>query len=232
MSSIDVLDVAGDASLDGQNTRALYMVGVGTGGPAIVGGTLLLLNEIALALFIGFGPLFILCLLFDQTRALFGKWLYYGIGTMFSMAVLSAMVSIALEMVVRVAASFWGAALVGTLLNVNFADGMSSQAMQQGGLGLILTTLIITAPPMAASFFQGTMGHFNYMSAFQDRTHSGNGLAPGMPGYAPAYPPAAVQAPSTAGRPDVMAMPLTRPAPRGDGALSSGALGAARREVV
>jgi len=35
-----------------------------------------------------------------------------------------------------------------------------SQAMQQGGMGLILTTLILTAPPMAAFFFQGTLGSF------------------------------------------------------------------------
>jgi len=33
------------------------------------------------------------------------------------------------------------------------SDGMTSQAMQQGGMGLILTTLILTAPPMAAMFF-------------------------------------------------------------------------------
>ena len=166
MSSIDVLDVAGDEALDGAKTRALYMVGLGTGGPAIVGGTLLLLYEIAMALFVGLAPLFILCLLFDQTKPLFGRWLHYGIGTLFSMAVLSAMVSIALEMVVRVASSFWGAALLGKLLDTNFSDGMSSQAMQQGGLGLILTTLIITAPPMAASFFQGTLGQFTPYVAF------------------------------------------------------------------
>jgi type IV secretion system protein VirB6 len=166
LSSIDVLDVASDPTLDAQKTRALYMVGFGTGGPAIVGGTMLLLNEVALALFIGFGPLFILCLLFEQTRPLFGRWLYYGLGTMFSMAVLSAMVSIALGMVVRVATAFWGSALIGGLLGSNFSDGMTSQALQQGGLGLILTTLIITAPPMAASFFQGTLGQFTPYGAF------------------------------------------------------------------
>lgn len=234
MSSIDVLDVAGDESLDNQKTRALYMVGFGTGGPAIVGGTMLLLNEIALALFIGFGPLFILCLLFDQTKALFGKWLYYGIGTMFSMAVLSAMVSIALEMVVRVAASFWGAALAGVLLKMNFTDGMTSQAMQQGGLGLILTTLIITAPPMAAAFFQGTMGHFNYASAFQGGSrHSANGLAPGMPGYFPApVQGASVRQGGAPGRVDVMPPLGMRPVLQSDSTMSSGALGAARREAT
>jgi len=229
MSSIDVLDVAGDESLDDQKTRALYMVGLGTGGPAIVGGTMLLLNEIALALFIGFGPLFILCLLFDQTKALFGKWLYYGIGTMFSMAVLSAMVSIALEMVVRVAASFWGAALVGTLLKMNFTDGMSSQAMQQGGLGLILTTLIITAPPMAAAFFQGTMGHFNYVGAFGNQSASANGRAPGTPGYFPGYGMGVSPRSEVTGtKMEVLPRPSGPPTLGNRDGMSPGALGAAK----
>jgi hypothetical protein len=39
-------------------------------------------------------------------------------------------------------------------------------ALQQGGLGLVLTTLIVSAPPMAAAFFQGTLGSFMSYSAF------------------------------------------------------------------
>lgn len=85
---------------------------------------------------------------------------------MFSMAVLSAMVSIALGMVARVASAFWATALAGSLLGSDFSDGMTSQAMQQGGMGLILTTLIISAPPMATMFFQGTLGGFMHFSAF------------------------------------------------------------------
>lgn len=199
LSSIDVLDVSGDATLDAQKTRALYMVGLGTGGPALAGGTMLLLNEVAVALFIGLGPLFILCLLFEQTKPLFGRWLYYGLGTMFSMAVLSAMVSIALEMVVRVASSFWGAALVGGLVGVNFSDGMTSQAMQQGGLGLILTTLIVTAPPMAASFFQGTLGQFSAYNIFSNPSPGAN--LPGMRGQS-TYTPAPAAAASDNVRPN------------------------------
>ncbi|WP_252510466.1 hypothetical protein, partial [Acinetobacter baumannii] len=77
------------------------------------------------------------------------------------MAVLAAMVSIALDMVIRVSASFWMTALVNKFpLMGASSDGMTSQAMQQGGMGLILTTLILTAPPMAAMFFQGTLGSF------------------------------------------------------------------------
>lgn len=183
-SSIDSLDVMGDPVLDREKTQALWFVGLGTGGPAITAGTMLLLYEIALALFIGFGPLFILCLLFDQTKALFEKWLLYGIGALFSMAVLSAMVSIALEMVVRVAAAFWGTALAGSLLGSDFTDGMTSVAMQQGGLGLILTLLIISTPPMAAAFFNGALGQFMPFSAFRGggtsrRGASGSGYAEG-----------------------------------------------------
>ncbi len=72
------------------------------------------------------------CLLFEQTKQLFQRWLFYGIGTMFSMAVLAAMVSIALDMVVRVAATFWTTALVQEfILKESMSDGMTSQAMQQ-----------------------------------------------------------------------------------------------------
>ncbi|MEA9919188.1 type IV secretion system protein, partial [Xanthomonas campestris] len=40
-------------------------------------------------MFVGFGPLVILRLFFDQTKQLFQKWLLYGIGTMFSIGVLA-----------------------------------------------------------------------------------------------------------------------------------------------
>lgn len=144
----------------------MWFTGIGAGGPAVTAGTMLLLNKIAMALFVGLGPLFILCLLFEQTKQLFGKWLYYGIGTMFSLAVLSVMVTLAMDMVIAVAGSFWAGDLAGDLMGDAGTEGITSRAMQQGGLGLILTMLIISAPPMAASFFQGTLASFNGMNAF------------------------------------------------------------------
>jgi len=143
-----------------------------------------------MALFVGFGPLFILCLLFDQTKPLFEKWLLYGIGTLFSMAVLSAMVSIALEMVVRVATAFWGTALAGSLLGSDFTDGMTSVAMQQGGLGLVLTLLIISTPPMAAAFFNGALGQFMQFSAFGGGGTGRRNASGGGGGYADSHPEA------------------------------------------
>ncbi len=86
------------------------------------------------------------------------------------------MVSIALEMVIRVSAAFWTSSLINSFfLKDAMSDGMTSQAMQQGGMGLILTTLILTAPPMAAMFFQGTLGSFMAYSQI-------GGGATGQPG--------------------------------------------------
>jgi type IV secretion system protein VirB6 len=136
------------------------------------------------------GPLFILCLLFDQTKQLFQRWLFYGIGTMFSMAVLAAMVCIALDMVIRVSVAFWTTALVNKyLLWGASSDGMTSQAMQQSGMGLILTTLILTAPPMAAMFFQGTLGGFMAYSQIGGSAAAQPGPQGQPPGsYVPAAP--------------------------------------------
>jgi type IV secretion system protein VirB6 len=155
LASIDTLDVAGDTILNDRKDRAMWFAGIGTGGPAVMAGTMLLLNKVAMALFVGLGPLFILCLLFDQTKGLFGRWLYYGLGTMFSLALLSVMVTLATDMVIAVAASFWTSSLLGA-----GPDSISSMALQQGGMGIVLSMLIMTAPPMAAMFFSGTLGGF------------------------------------------------------------------------
>jgi type IV secretion system protein VirB6 len=128
---------------------------------------MLLLKKIALALFIGFGPLFIICLLFKQTASLFSRWLLYGIGTLFSLAVLSVMITFAMQMLTAITASYIAQYVASMATNGALStDGLNSMALQQGGIGLILTTLIISAPPMAAAFFQGTLGQFGAYSAF------------------------------------------------------------------
>ncbi|WP_425476738.1 type IV secretion system protein [Xanthomonas pisi] len=140
--------------------------------------------------------MFILCLLFEQTKSLFQRWLFYGIGTFFSMSVLAVMTSIALDMVTKVSMAFWGSSLLGSVLGQDFTSGISSQALQQGGMGLILTTLILTAPPMAAMFFQGTLGAFTPYAAMGAATGASGaasrpgpqGQPPGSYGYAPTVP--------------------------------------------
>lgn len=187
-SSIDAVQDGDSGKVDDAKSRAMWFTGIGTGGPAITAGVMLLLNKIAMALFIGLGPVFILALLFDQTKQLFSNWLFYGIGTMFSLAVLSVMVALALDVVIAVSASFWVGKLMG-----GSSEGVNSMAMQQGGLGLLLTMLIISAPPIAAQFFRGVLGSFTPYSGFnspagystppRQQQQAGGGYQPGHPGY-------------------------------------------------
>ncbi|MGN0858384.1 MAG: type IV secretion system protein [Stenotrophomonas sp.] len=165
MLAIDQVQTQADPELDESKRQAKMMAGVGSGGPAIVAGSMLLLYQVAIAMFIGFGPIFILCLLFDQTKSLFQRWLFYGVGTLFSQAVLVFVTSVAMEMVARVAAAVWASKLVSGIdalgLDLIGQQGLNAQAVQQGGMGLILSTLILATPPMAAMFFQGSLGNFS-----------------------------------------------------------------------
>ena len=81
-----------------------------------------------------------------------------------------------------------GAAFVAKwVMNGFTGEGISSMALQQGGLGLVMTTLIITAPPMAAAFFQGTLGQFTAYSALGQLDRAGQSPASGRP-YEPGAP--------------------------------------------
>ncbi|WP_266157212.1 type IV secretion system protein [Dyella silvatica] len=167
MATIDAVDTGGNAASQAAKDRDRWFTGIGIAGPSVIAGSMLLLNRIALALFIGFGPIFIMCLLFEQTKSLFSKWLFYGIGTVFSLSLLSVMVSIAMKMMAAVTAAFAARYLLSmTNIGAGQTDGISSMALQQGGLGLLLSTLIVMAPPMAAAFFQGTLGQFASYSSF------------------------------------------------------------------
>src|SRR3546814_12703067 len=67
---------------------------------------------------------------------------------------------------------------------------INSMALQQGGLGLILTVLIVTAPPMAASFFQDMLGAFTLYTAFSSdggAAASRNGRWGGGNSYPPGH---------------------------------------------
>lgn len=166
LSAIDAVQIVDDdQQMYDEKVRAMLFAGFGTASPPMTAGAMLLLYKFTLALFVGLGPLFILCLIFDQTKDLFRKWLMYGLGTLFSMAMLSAVTAIALELASRVAVALWMAKAVNGILGTD-VEGLTTQAMQQGGIGLLLTVLIVTVPPAAAMFFQGTLGSFATFSAF------------------------------------------------------------------
>jgi type IV secretion system protein VirB6 len=165
LAIIDSVDTGKEDPAQTAKDRNRWFTGLGIAGPSVIAGSMLLLNKIALALFIGFGPFFIMCLLFDQTKQLFSKWLLYGIGTVFSLAVLSVMVGIAMKMMQAITAAF-AVKYLAAMAGVGSTDGINSMALQQGGVGLLLSTLIVMAPPMAAAFFQGTLGQFASYSSF------------------------------------------------------------------
>ena len=151
----------------------------GTASPPMAAGAMMLMFNLAIALFVGLGPLFILCLLFEQTKPLFNKWLLYGIGTLFAMATLSFISGVVLKVTINVAEGLWAASTISGLVGAQ-SEGITTQSMEQGGIGLLLTMLIISAPPMAAQFFNGTLGSFMAYSAF-----SGAAARPGPQGQPP-----------------------------------------------
>jgi type IV secretion system protein VirB6 len=177
LSTINAVQVVpGDTEMQNARDRSSWIATFGTASPPMVAGAMLLLYQFAMALFIGLGPLFILCLIFDQTKDLFKRWLMYGIGTVFSMALLSVVASMVLDLTVKISAALWGAKIINSILG-NSTEGLTSIAMQQGGVGLLLSILIVSVPPMAAMFFQGTLGSALTYSVFQ-----GAGARPGPQG--------------------------------------------------
>lgn len=197
LAAIDVVQVPpGDTATADQKAHAMLLAGFGAASPAMAAGAMLLLYQFTMAIFVGLGPLFILCLIFDQTKELFRRWLLYGIGTLFSIAVLCVVSSIVLKLTVNVAAALWSASVINDITDQG-AEGFSSQALQQGGIGLLLTVLIISVPPLAAAFFQGTVGQFMHFSAFGGGASSQPGPQGQPPGsYGGGYTGQA-QAPST-----------------------------------
>ncbi len=180
MSAVDAVKlVPSDTEGNTEKNRAMFWAGLGTAGPALTAAVMLLMYQFALALFIGLGPLFILCLIFDQTKGFFAKWLYYGIGTLFSMAFLNVVTSMVLQLSTGVAAGMWTAGLLEKAFTGG-VEGVSHVALEQGGIGLILTMPILTVPPMGAMFFNSTVGQFMYFSAFRREGEPGpRGEPPG-----------------------------------------------------
>ncbi|HEX7814129.1 MAG TPA: hypothetical protein VF436_03305, partial [Dyella sp.] len=59
-------------------------------------------------------------------------------------------------------------------------NGINSMALQQGGLGLVLSILIVSAPPIAASFFQGMLATFSVYSSFGNVGAKDGQVPPGV----------------------------------------------------
>ena len=110
--------------------------------------------------------------------------------------VASALGSLAVIAVVKLSLAIAGAVWTMDMLNKFLPlgqQGLSHASIEQGGIGLILTMLIITVPPMAANFFQGTLGNFMHYSAFGGSGVNQWKAANGMSSSPPAPPTATPQ---------------------------------------
>jgi len=214
MAAVDAVQIpAGDTATLEDKSRTMLIATLGTAGPAVTAGALLLMYKLAIALVIGLAPIFIMCLIFDFTKDLFKRWVLYGVGTLFSFAVLNFVVALALKLCIALAEATWASSLINKFLDLGNTGGLTSQAMQQGGVGLLMTLLIITTPAMAAAFFNGTLGTFYSYSQVNNSgpVRGPQGQAPGTYGggdYAP--PPTTL---STTNQAQVSTPRWTQPPP-------------------
>jgi type IV secretion system protein VirB6 len=174
MSAIDMVQVpTSDPALAAEKSHASLVASLGIAAPAMTAGALILLYQIAMAMIMGLAPLFILCLIFDQTKELFRRWLMFLLSTLFSMAMLNLVISWTLDLTERVAGALWATDIL-TRMTGLAAQGFSTQAFQQGGVGLIMTVLIVSTPPMAGMLFNSTLGNFMYAPAVDGGNRSGS----------------------------------------------------------
>lgn len=199
----------GDNAADEANTLSLVLAMVGQGSPAIVGGVLLLLNELAIRIGIAVGPLMLFALLFDSTKDLFFSWIRLLLASVLNMAILAVVVAEAAVLMGVFVAVMLAAKLADTT-GVIFTDLQTSMA--QAGFGIMLSALIYTVPQMAARYFGGGMmvGAYNLFSGLRVPGAGGastggsnyagvNGPTPGQPYGQPSVTPP-MPAPTAASR--------------------------------
>ena len=179
MGIMNGIDTAGDPSLEDKVDQMRWFAGVGTAGPGIVAGTMLIVYRIAMSLFIGFAPIFILSLMFKKTAPLFQKWLYHGLATIFSSVLLAVMADMSMDLVSNVSVALFTSNEAMELLTGDSASGVMYSITQQLGLGLMLSTLLIVVPPMAGMWFNGLMSSSYYGNNYFSGWNSMTGGTPG-----------------------------------------------------
>ena len=168
MGAFGSLQAATSNNNDGALANFIMASGVAQGAPAVVAGALLLLNEIALSLAILTAPAFILCLLYDPTKQYFQGWLKFFLGSLLTMAVLSVMVTIGLKVMLVYAAKVLGEYGVSAMTanSTESRPGIAQITIMQGGLGLMMSTLMITAPLLVGNLIGSSLGGFSGYNMF------------------------------------------------------------------
>lgn len=135
-----------------------FSTGLSQSMPALIAGGLMLLNEIALHLCLVVAPLCILAYIYEPTRFLFVNWLKFTIATLFSMVIISVVTVIALRAIIVLIAALLAMDLgngIANGLGVNASLQLRDIATLSGGVGMLLTMLLLSAPSLIYNFFSG-----------------------------------------------------------------------------
>jgi|GEM_PF-4881819 type IV secretion system protein VirB6 len=154
LQSAPALFLNEDNSQDQKSTLNIVLTMVGQGSPAIIGGIMLLLNELAVRIGIAVGPLMLFSLLFEGYKDLFSAWVRLLAASIISMALLAVVVGHAAVLM----GIFVAVLSAAKALDVNGTIFTELQvAAANAGFGLILSVLIYSVPNMAARYFGGGM---------------------------------------------------------------------------
>ena len=115
----------------------------------------------------------------QKTAPLFQKWLYYGLATIFSSVMLGVMAGISMDLVANIAITDAVSNIASALIGGN-VGGIMQTVTQQLGLGLMLSTLLITVPAMAGAWFNGMMATYSGYNAMQGWGTGQPATPPGM----------------------------------------------------
>ena len=156
LSQINNINTINEEQAD-TKARAMFLSGLGQAGPAMVGGSLVLLNEIAWWIGLMLSPIFILALLFDTTKSWFWGWVQIMLGLCFSLAIIGVMTKICVDMSVAYGASVLATQFLDLFDLTSKGPSLMGIALQQCGLGLLLTTLLVSVPTIAGSYFRAAV---------------------------------------------------------------------------
>lgn len=178
-SLLQVYQGGGSAPNTGMANTLTFITGAGQALPALVAGGLMLLNEVALHLSMVFAPLFILSYISPKTRFLFANWVKFTVTTLFSMVVLTVVTVIALKAIIMMAVALFTIDTTGSIVGTGGMQ-LNDIATVTGGVGMLLTTLILGVPPLVVSFFSGgiAQAYGGYNQFGNAATRTGGGMAP------------------------------------------------------
>jgi type IV secretion system protein VirB6 len=163
---VDGITTGSDVGLSESKGRALTLSLVGQASPPMIGGLLLLINEIGLRIAIMLAPLFLTAFMFKRTEDMFYTWLRFMVGSMFSLGVFSMAVGIMSDLTVKfgTAIVLMKAALYTAGANTGLDTNLPqlNESVMQAGFGVVMSVMLMVVPFIVNKFFGSDMGGHIY----------------------------------------------------------------------